>query len=365
MFEINGKYNIAKVFTDNIDNTTISQIINLLNQPFVTDSKIRIMPDCHAGAGCVIGTTMTIQDKVVPNLVGVDIGCGMLAVKLEETEVDLRQLDEVINRYVPSGFNVHDREMFRSDANKIFAPVNLSLAFRSLGTLGGGNHFIELNRDDTGALWLVIHTGSRLLGLEVAHYYQELGYKNITAIKREEPAIPKDLCYVEGTALESYLHDIRYAQNHAKLNRKCIADIILDKMKLHEVDSIETIHNYIDVEHEILRKGSVSAQLGERLIIPINMRDGSLLCTGKGNSDWNESAPHGAGRILSRGSAKEKINLKEFQDSMEGIYSTSVVESTIDEAPMVYKPINEIMENIRDTVDVDMVIKPIYNFKAH
>ena len=394
MFEINGKYNIAKVFTDNIDNTTISQIINLLNQPFVTDSKIRIMPDCHAGAGCVIGTTMTIQDKVVPNLVGVDIGCGMLAVKLEETEIDLRQLDEVINRYVPSGFNVHDCEMFRSDANKIFAPVNLSLAFRSLGTLGGGNHFIELNRDDTGALWLVIHTGSRHLGLEVAHYYQELGYKNlksdntrhkiedlitqlkaqgrekeiqklITAIKREEPAVPKDLCYVEGTALESYLHDIRYVQNHAKLNRKCIADIILDRMKLHEVDSIETIHNYIDVEHKILRKGSVSAQLGERLIIPINMRDGSLLCTGKGNPDWNESAPHGAGRILSRGSAKEKINLKEFQDSMKGIYSTSVVESTIDEAPMVYKPINEIVENIRDTVDVDMIIKPIYNFKAH
>lgn len=395
MLELTGKYNTAKVFTDNIDATTISQIINLLNQPFVADSKIRIMSDCHAGAGCVIGTTMTIQDKIVPNLVGVDIGCGMLATKLEETEIDLKQLDETINRYVPSGFNVHDTAKFKSKADKIIAPINIALAFRSLGTLGGGNHFIELDRDDAGALWLVIHTGSRHLGLEVAHHYQELGYKNLkqgcvrdkskaiieslkaqgrekeiqkalTALhKNTEPKIPKDLCYVNGSTMDAYLHDMYYTQNHAKLNRKAIADIILDKMGLHMTDSIETIHNYIDIEHKILRKGSVSACTGERLIIPINMRDGSLLCTGHGNPDWNNSAPHGAGRILSRREAKDKISFKDFEESMKGIYSTSVVESTIDESPMAYKPLDEIMKNIEDTVDIDTVIKPIYNFKAH
>jgi RNA-splicing ligase RtcB len=395
MLELTGKYNTAKVFTDNIDATTISQIINLLNQPFVADSKIRIMPDCHAGAGCVIGTTMTIQDKIVPNLVGVDIGCGMLATKLEETEIDLKQLDETINRYVPSGFNVHDTAKFKSKADKIIAPIDIALAFRSLGTLGGGNHFIELDRDDAGALWLVIHTGSRHLGLEVAHHYQELGYKNLkqgcvreeskaiieslkaqgkekeiqktlTALhKNTEPKIPKDLCYVDGSTMDEYLHDMYYTQNHAKLNRKAIADIILDKMGLHMTDSIETIHNYIDIEHKILRKGSVSACAGERLIIPINMRDGSLLCTGHGNPDWNNSAPHGAGRILSRSEAKDKILFKDFEESMKGIYSTSVVESTIDESPMAYKPLNEIIRNIKDTVNIDTVIKPIYNFKAH
>lgn len=395
MLKLTGKYNTAKVFTDNIDATTISQIINLLNQPFVADSKIRIMPDCHAGAGCVIGTTMTIQDKIVPNLVGVDIGCGMLATKLEETEIDLKQLDETINRYVPSGFNVHDTAKFKSKADKIIAPIDIALAFRSLGTLGGGNHFIELDRDDAGALWLVIHTGSRHLGLEVAHHYQELGYKNLkqgcvreeskaiieslkaqgkekeiqktlTALhKNTEPKIPKDLCYVDGSTMDAYLHDMYYTQNHAKLNRKAIADIILDKMGLHMTDSIETIHNYIDIEHKILRKGSVSACAGERLIIPINMRDGSLLCTGYGNPDWNNSAPHGAGRILSRSEAKDKILFKDFEESMKGIYSTSVVESTIDESPMAYKPLDEIMRNIKDTVDIDTVIKPIYNFKAH
>lgn len=395
MLELTGKYNTAKVFTDNIDATTISQIINLLNQPFVADSKIRIMPDCHAGAGCVIGTTMTIQDKIVPNLVGVDIGCGMLATKLEETEIDLKQLDETINRYVPSGFNVHDTAKFKSKADKIIAPINIALAFRSLGTLGGGNHFIELDRDDAGALWLVIHTGSRHLGLEVAHHYQELGYKNLkqgcvqdeskaiieslkaqgrekeiqktlTALhKNTEPKIPKDLCYVDGSTMDAYLHDMYYTQNHAKLNRKAIADIILDKMGLYMTDSIEIIHNYIDIEHKILRKGSVSACAGERLIIPINMRDGSLLCTGHGNPDWNNSAPHGAGRILSRSEAKDKISFKDFEDSMKGIYSTSVVESTIDESPMAYKPLDEIIRNIKATVDIDTIIKPIYNFKAH
>lgn len=394
MIELRGKYNTAKVFTDNVDSSTISQVIELLNQDYVEGEKIRIMPDCHSGAGCVIGTTMTLRDKVCPNLVGVDIGCSVTAIRLEETEADLKKLDEVINLYVPAGFEVHEEAIAKSNADKILAPVNVGLAFRSLGTLGSGNHFAELDRDDDGNLWLVIHTGSRHLGLEVAKYYQEQAYKElksvdvggkikavikdlkekgkereieaaIQALKAQEPHIPKALCYVSGQNFENYLHDMGLVQEHARLNHKTIADIIMQKMGWHANDEIHTMHNYIDVKNRILRKGSVSAQAGERLIIPINMRDGSLICVGKGNPDWNFSAPHGAGRILSRGAAKDAIGIDEFRESMEGIYSTSVTESTIDEAPMVYKPIEEIMENVEDTVKVVKVIKPIYNFKAH
>ena len=394
MIELKGKHNTAKVFTDNIDSETISQIIGLLNQEFVKDSQIRIMPDCHAGAGCVIGTTMTITDKVVPNLVGVDIGCQVSAIRLEETDVELEQLDKVINTYVPSGFNVHEHAIAKSDIKDIIAPINMDLAFKSLGTLGGGNHFIELNRDEDGYLWLVIHTGSRHLGLEVAKHYQELGYKKIKSgdtkekidaviaklkaegksrdientikvLKMQEPHIPKELCYVTGQDFEDYLHDIKLTQKHATINHKTIANIIVNRMGWHITDEIHTMHNYIDVNNMILRKGSVSAQADEKLIIPMNMRDGSLICIGKGNSDWNYSAPHGAGRILSRGKAKEVIKMSDFKEAMTGIYSTSVTESTIDESPMVYKPIDEIMTNIQDTVDIVKVIKPIYNFKAH
>lgn len=395
MLELNGKYNTAKVFTDNVDNETISQIIELLNQDYIKDAKIRIMPDCHAGAGCVIGTTMTITDKVCPNLVGVDIGCGMLAVRIEEKDVDLPKLDDVINTYIPAGFNVNEEPLGSfSHLTDLAAPADISLAYCSIGSLGGGNHFIELDKDDDNNLWLVIHTGSRHLGLEVAKHYQELAYKQlkdsdvggkikaviadlkakgrekeiektIQALKMQEPHIPKPLCYVSGQAFKDYIHDMEIVQKHAELNRKCIADTVIHKMGWHICEEFQTIHNYIDTKNMILRKGSVSALDGEKLIIPINMRDGSLICIGKGNPDWNYSAPHGAGRILSRSEAKDAVGMDEFREAMEGIYSSSVMESTIDESPMVYKPMEEIMENIRDTVDVVKVIKPVYNFKAH
>lgn len=411
MFELSGKYNTCKIFTDNCDNETISQLTNLLNQESVKGSKIRIMPDTHAGKGCVIGTTMTLQDKVIPNLVGVDIGCGMLAIKLKEKEIDLKLLDEVINKYVPAGFEIHESPVSRSFADKIIAPVDVDKAFRSLSSLGGGNHFLEIDRDSRGNLWLVIHTGSRHLGVEVCEYYQNRAYeklqesakggslkqlinsaiselkaahrekeisKQIEKIKadyerKNDTKVPRELAYLIGQDFDDYIHDMQLTQQHAAINRKCIADTIITKMDLHPVskdccydeDYFDTIHNYIDCDNMILRKGSVSAELGELLIIPMNMRDGSLICIGKGNPDWNYSAPHGAGRIMSRSQAKDRVNLDDFEESMKGIYSTSVCTSTIDESPFVYKPMQEIMDNIKDTVEIVDIIKPIYNFKAH
>ena len=394
MFELQGKYNSCKVFTDNCDNETISQILELLNQESMKDNKIRIMPDTHAGKGCVIGTTMTLKDKVIPNLVGVDIGCGMYAIKLEETEINCEKLDEVIRKYVPSGFDVHDLPIATSNANKILAPINMDRAMQSLGTLGGGNHFIEVDRGSDGKLWLVIHTGSRHLGIEVCNHYQELAYKKLSSSQFKEmaaetiarlkaegrqseiekelkalrskmgPTIPKDLCYVEGEDFDNYIHDMKLAQEHAAINREVIANQIIDHMDWHIEEVFQTIHNYIDIDNMILRKGSVSAQEGETLIIPMNMRDGSLICKGKGNPDWNYSAPHGAGRIMSRGKAKEAVKMADFEESMKGIYTTSVSQSTIDESPFVYKPMQEIIDNIGDTVKIVDIIKPIYNFKA-
>lgn len=411
MFELSGKYNTCKIFTDNCDNETISQLTDLLNQESVKGSKIRIMPDTHAGKGCVIGTTMTLQDKVIPNLVGVDIGCGMLAIKLKEKEIDLKLLDEVINKYVPAGFEIHESPVSRSFADKIIAPVDVDKAFKSLSSLGGGNHFLEIDRDSRGNLWLVVHTGSRHLGIEVCEYYQNRAYEKLqesakggslkqlinstiselkTAHREKEISkqiekikadyerenntkVPRELAYLTGQDFNDYIHDMQLTQQHAAINRKCIADTIITKMDLHPVSKdccydencFDTIHNYIDCDNMILRKGSVSAELGEWLIIPMNMRDGSLICIGKGNPDWNYSAPHGAGRIMSRSQAKDKVNLDDFEESMKGIYSTSVCESTIDESPFVYKPMQEIIDNIKDTVEIIDIIKPIYNFKAH
>ncbi len=395
MIELKGKHNTAKVFTDNIDQETISQVIELLNQPFTADSQIRIMPDCHAGKGCVVGTTMTLTDKVVPNLVGVDIGCGMYAIKLEETEIDMALLDTVINTYVPSGFSIHDHAVADYAKLKDYAcDINVENAKRSIGSLGGGNHFIEIDQDGASNLWLVIHCGSRHLGIEVCDYYQKTGFKvikndnikekidakiaelkakglekeienTIKILKMQIPNVPEHLAYVEGALFDDYIHDMKLTQEYAKLNRETIANIIMDKMNLHPVDAFDTIHNYIDIDNMILRKGSISAQLDEKIIIPMNMRDGSLICIGKGNPDWNYSAPHGAGRIMSRSQAKDLVDFDEFKESMNGIYSTSVVESTIDEAPMVYKPMKEIIKNIKDTVKIIDMIKPIYNFKAH
>ena len=404
MFELNGKYNSCKVFTDNVDNETISQLTTLLNQKSVEGSQVRVMPDCHAGKGCVIGTTMTLTDKVVPNLVGVDIGCGMTAVKLKETRIDLPKLDSVIKKYVPSGFEVHDNAICSTspiEGLRCSKYVDIDRAMKSLGTLGGGNHFIEVDEDEEGYLWLVVHTGSRHLGIEVCNYYQDLGYaklkqknaggdlsqltkdlvaklksegrdkeisKEISKLKEHykntNVDIPQALSYVEGTDFEDYIHDMNLVQKHAGLNRGAIINQILKHMKLHIEDEFTTIHNYIDCEHMILRKGSISAQKGERVIIPMNMRDGSLICIGKGNPDWNYSAPHGAGRIMSRGKAKESVSMSEYKESMKGIYTSCVSRGTIDESPMVYKPMDEIMENIKDTVDIVSIIKPIYNFKA-
>ena len=393
MFELFGKHNTCKVFTDNCDNETISQIIELLNQESVANSQIRIMPDTHAGKGCVIGTTMTITDKVIPNLVGVDIGCGMYAIKLEETEIDCEKLDKVIRQYIPSGFSIHDRAITRSNIDKIIAPIDVDRAMKSLGTLGGGNHFIEVDRGNDGKLWLVIHTGSRHLGIEVCKYYQDLAYNKfrnngirekidatiarlkaegkhheientIKILKMQAGPIPKDLCYIEGEDFYNYINDMKITQEHAKINRYTIASQILQHMNLHEIEIFDTIHNYIDTDNMILRKGSISAQANEKVIIPMNMRDGSLICIGKGNPEWNYSAPHGAGRIMSRNQAREQVSLEEFKVSMKDIFSTCVNENTIDESPMVYKPMNEIIENIKDTVDIIDIIKPIYNFKA-
>lgn len=358
MINLNGKYASAKIFTDLVDGASISQVQTLLGQKFVEGSKIRMMPDIHAGAGCTIGTTMTITDAVCPNLVGVDIGCGMLVIPLAEKEIDLPMLDDAIRRYIPSGFSKREEAhilafITRLDELRCKKHVNIPLAELSIGTLGGGNHFIEVDKDDEDNLYLVIHTGSRHLGLEVANYYQSL-------------AGGGELDYLTGELFDDYIHDMKIVQNFAHVNRKAISNEIIFRARLHsKIDCFESVHNYIDTDNMILRKGAVSAQKGEKLIIPINMRDGSLICVGKGNPDWNYSAPHGAGRIMSRGEAKRNVSLEEFEASMEGIYSTSVSKGTIDECPMAYKPMESIIENVGDTVDILKVIKPIYNFKAN
>ena len=398
MIELQGKYNTAKVFTDVVDEASITQVIQLCNQEFTQGSRIRLMPDVHAGAGCTVGTTMTITDKVVPNLVGVDIGCGMETVILRETHIELQKLDKLIYAKIPSGFSIRDkahRYLEQIDLTELccFHKIDALRAEKSLGTLGGGNHFIEMDRDDDGQFYLVVHSGSRHLGLEVANYYQEEGYKQfngssaadeqalIAALKaqgREKDIqkalkalkgakrtnIPKPLAYVSGELFEQYIHDMRIIQEFALLSRKAMVDEILKGMGLHAEDSFTTIHNYIDTDAMILRKGAVSAKAGERLLIPINMRDGSLICIGRGNEDWNCSAPHGAGRLMSRSQAKGTFTVSEYKKEMEGIYTTSVNQATLDECPMAYKRMEDITENIGDTVEIKAVIHPVYNFKA-
>jgi len=394
MIELIGKYNKAKVFTDSIEVTAQAQVIELCNQPFIEGSKIRIMPDTHAGAGCVIGTTMTIQNKIVPNLVGVDIGCGMETIKIKETSIDLRELDRIAHECIPSGFETrkdeHDYvDMIDFADLECLKHVNLERTRLSVGTLGGGNHFIEADKDEEGNIYIVVHSGSRNLGKQVAEYYQDLGYKELAGtqkvkaeliarlrqegregeiqaeLKKIKPLTTnKQLAYVEGENLFNYLHDMKIVQRYADLNRKAMVDDIVKLMGLTVAERFKTIHNYIDVDSMILRKGAISARDGEKAIIPMNMRDGSLICIGKGNPDWNYSAPHGAGRLMSRSKAKEVVSMDEFKESMLGIYTTSVSQSTIDESPMAYKPMHEIIDNIRDTVDIVDIVKPIYNFKA-
>ena len=396
MIELRGKYGEAKVYTDVVDNESISQVINLLNQPYVEGSRVRMMPDIHAGAGCTIGTTMTIQDKICPNLVGVDIGCGMETIRIKEKHIELQSLDKLIRNEIPSGFAIRNKphrynEQIDLDSLYCAKHIKLDRARLSVGTLGGGNHFIEANKDDDGNIYIVVHSGSRHLGLEIANYYQEAGYKALTSFNKAEidaviaqlksdgrqseiqkvlkgmkkhTSIPKPLAYVEGELLDQYLHDMKIAQEFAMYNRKAMIDVIVKGLGLHITEQFTTIHNYIDIENKILRKGAVSAQDGEVLLIPINMRDGSLVCVGKGNEDWNYSAPHGAGRLMSRSAAKETFTVTEFKKQMEGIYTTSVGRSTLDECPMAYKRIEDIVDNISPTVDIKAIIKPIYNFKA-
>ncbi|MGI6668415.1 MAG: RtcB family protein [Acetivibrionales bacterium] len=367
MIEIKGKYNTAKVFTDNLEGEAYSQILELCSQEFTKDSIIRIMPDAHAGAGCTIGTTMTITDKIVPNLVGVDIGCGMETLKLKQ-EINLEKLDKIIYAHIPAGFDIRKKRHRYADNIDLASlackkHVNLERAVLSVGTLGGGNHFIEVNRDKDGALYLVVHSGSRHLGKQVAEYYQERGYRELMAAGNPSK-ISRQLAYVQGKSYEDYLHDMKIVQQYAVYNRKAIVDEIVTRMGFEVAEQFTTIHNYIDLDSMILRKGAISARKGERVLIPINMRDGSLICIGKGNKDWNYSAPHGAGRVMSRRKAKATISLEEFKESMKGIYTTTVNKSTLDECALAYKPMDEIIDNIQDTVEIVDIIKPVYNFKA-
>lgn len=393
---ITGAYNSAIVHTDVLEEKAMQQIKELCNQEYSAGSKIRIMPDVHAGAGCTIGTTMTISDKIVPNLVGVDIGCGMECIQVEEREIDLERLDAIIHAFIPAGFNTRNTpHEYLADAkiNDLICRINLDRAQKSLGTLGGGNHFIEANKDEAGNLYIVVHSGSRHMGLEIANHYQELAWKTINgkskpdisglvaklkaagredeiqsaiaAIKsKTQSSIPKALAYVDGNSFNDYIHDMQIAQEYAALNRKAMLNVIVENMGLTITDQFTTIHNYIDTNSMILRKGAVSAKAGERLLIPINMRDGSLVCIGKGNDEWNQSAPHGAGRLMSRTAAKKEFTLEAFKKQMQGVYSSTVDTSTLDECPMAYKSIDDIVNNISETVDIVKIIKPIYNFKA-
>lgn len=398
MIILNGKYAEAKVYTDIIDEESVAKIISFLNQPMCSGSSVRIMPDVHAGAGCTIGTTMTITDKAVPNLVGVDIGCGMETVKLKEKHIEPEQLDKLIYAKIPSGFEIREkphRYVERTDLGSLYCLKHIDLlkAEKSVGTLGGGNHFIEADKGSDGSVYIVIHSGSRHLGLEVAKYYQNEAYRRLnksseteinelisrlkaegkqkqiqTELKKlgntKTTNIPKHLAYTEGELFEQYIHDMKIVQEFALVSRQAMMNEIIKGMGLHVTEQFSTIHNYIDTENMILRKGAVSAQKGERLLIPINMRDGSLLCTGKGNPDWNYSAPHGAGRLMTRSDAKQSFTVSEFKKQMKGIYTTSVNAGTLDECPMAYKPVEAITENISETVTIDDIIKPIYNFKA-
>lgn len=399
MFKIKGRINTAVCYAKVVEDEAIEQIRRMCDYEFTKGSKIRIMPDVHAGKGCTIGTTMTVTDKAVPNIVGVDIGCGMYTINLGKGNIDFEKLDEAAH-FVPSGMNVWEGRQERFDLTKLHCYRSLrdtKRLERSLGTLGGGNHFIEVDRAEDGTNYLVIHTGSRNLGKQVAEIYQQLAvdlnkgketyFQERDAIIREykesgrrkeiqealeaisfnkrEATMPEDLCFLYGNYLEDYLADVEICQTFAKRNREKIAEVILDRTGMSGTAPFHTIHNYIDTGEMILRKGAIAAHEGEKVLIPINMRDGSILAVGKGNPEWNYSAPHGAGRIMSRKKAKESLNLDDYKHEMEGIYTTSVNEATLDEAPMAYKSLEDIMDVIKESVTVIDVMKPVYNFKAN
>ena len=399
MLEIKGKVNTAVCYATVIEDEAVEQIRRMCDYPFTEGSRIRIMPDVHAGAGCTIGTTMTIRDRAVPNIVGVDIGCGMYTVNLGKAEIDMERLDAAAH-FIPSGLNVWDSPQEPFDLTALRCCSALQSVERlecSLGTLGGGNHFIEVDMAADGTKYLVIHSGSRNLGKQVANYYQRRAVSlnkgreqfherrkaliaeyraagrmqelqsALSQLTRDEgqAAIPDDLCYVSGQAFEDYLHDVELCQRFARRNRERMAAILLERTGLTGGDAFHTIHNYIDTSEMILRKGAIAAHAGERVLIPINMRDGSILAVGRGNPEWNYSAPHGAGRIMSRGTAKRELSLADYRREMQGVYSTSVNESTLDEAPMAYKSLADILDLVTQSVEVIEVLKPIYNFKAN
>ena len=400
MFEIKGKVNTAICYAKVVEDEAIEQIKRMCDYEMTAGSKIRIMPDVHAGKGCTIGTTMTITDKAVPNVVGVDIGCGMYTVDLGKADIDFEKFDEAAH-FVPSGMNVWEGRQERFDLTELRCYRELKDSKRlerSLGTLGGGNHFIEIDESADGTKYLVIHSGSRNLGKQVAEHYQKLAinldrgygeyfekrdeiirtYKEqgrrkeiqealkqlLFQVYESEPSMPDDLCYLSGKYLENYLHDVVICQAFARRNREKMAEVMLDRCKMAAGTAFHTIHNYIDTDEMILRKGAIAAHEGEKVLIPINMRDGSVLAVGKGNPEWNYSAPHGAGRIMSRRKAKENLDMDEYKKTMEGIYTTSINENTLDEAPMAYKSLDDIIDVIRESVDVIDIMKPIYNFKA-
>lgn len=392
-----------KIFAKTIEETAREQIEQFASLEAFKNSKIRIMPDVHSGAGCVIGFTADLGDKVIPFVVGVDIGCGMFAVNMGKVDIDLRAVDAFIRTFIPSGMNVNNTPLVTLEESRIKelkcydSLRNVERLVNSVGSLGGGNHFIEIDVDEsTGEKWLIVHSGSRNLGKQVAEIYQDIAIKKchnretevkmlisdykkqgrerelskaIIELRKQNPYIPKDLCYLEGEDRENYLHDMKICQRFAKINRFFIADAILLFLFNNDIDTIgkmecfETMHNYID-DNNIVRKGAISAQKGEKLLIPINMRDGCILGVGKGNEDWNCSAPHGAGRLMSRSKAKETLTMEEYQNTMNGIYSTSICNETLDEAPQAYKPLEEITSLIKPTVDIISILKPIYNFKA-
>lgn len=396
--EIKGKFATAISYAKEMEELAESQIRTLCDQPFAEGCRVRIMPDVHAGKGCTIGTTMTIRGKAVPNVVGVDIGCGMYATRLEDGQMDFGRIDEICHR-IPSGMNVWEspREAFDLEQLRCYEKLHSRTRLKnSLGTLGGGNHFIEIDRSESGAYWLVIHSGSRNLGKQVCEFYQQLAvdiaegkeeYKESSPeliarlkaegrqkeIQKELKALrlrlnhktaPDSLCHLEGQPLEDYLHDVRICQAFARRNREIMTEIILEQSGMRAAESFHTIHNYIDTDEMILRKGAIAAHAGERVLIPINMRDGSIIAIGRGNEEWNFSAPHGAGRVMSRKTARDTLSLEAYREAMKGIYTTTANLETIDEAPMAYKRMEDILEAIREAVDIVEIIKPVYNFKA-
>ena len=396
--EIKGRFATAVSFAKEIEKVAVDQIREMCNQEFTEGCRVRIMPDVHAGKGCTIGTTMTIRGKAVPNVVGVDIGCGMYTTRLQDRQIDFSKVDEICHQ-IPSGRNVWESPTEPFDLTRLRCYPKLhgmSWLENSLGTLGGGNHFIEIDRSEDGTYWLVIHSGSRNLGKQVCEYYQQLAVelaegkeaftesapalierlkaegrqreiqKELKALKSRlnRKAAPDSLCHLEGQHLEDYLHDVKICQEFAVRNREIMTSLILSGAGMTGRDSFHTIHNYIDTDEMILRKGAIAAHAGERVLIPINMRDGSIIAIGRGNEEWNFSAPHGAGRVMSRKAARDSLSLSEYQSAMEGIYTTTANLETIDEAPMAYKKMEDILDAIRESVDVVEIIRPVYNFKA-